>query len=483
MSVASIAHSSTWGETYAAFGTTLQHAGGVQLSDDGAGATWSIISSDEPFYFSAQGPNEGDPFTDTETEVRSTGNLIVLDETNNFVYAGTYEDGVWRYSRSTGQWSQIALSDGSAHCSNVGYSTCHIRTLVPDPSSDTTLFVGTYGNGAYRITNAHLTPSVNHIGSSPDFVEEIAFDTSDANRLYCACGKDGMRTAPSTDYTSWTTINDETNGPEWVAVAAGGGHVYAGAHNPAASASGYKSIKPMVSGDSTFNWSNLTSNATIDPETCGTATDWWLKDAESGAFLLGGVKHDVSMIATSGTQEVYVSGRSGVWRSLDDGEIWCPAVKGLGLTAPKDIGTSSTSGDEDRVYIGSTDWTFFRSEDNGATVTQKGVTGATYGFAVAVDIDSGSTSDVYLGVGTGKQSDHLGEVYSSDDRERAMGIHGAERRNGRARLPVGRGRGAAHWPCCWKGGDRYDRGRRRFGVWLVATRQRDRGVGTGGRAK
>jgi hypothetical protein len=408
MSVASIEYGSP-STVYSAYGVKHQNKGGIAKSVD-SGVTWTSVST--TLKFSGQGPNEGGPFVATPTDVRSTGNLIAFDNAHTKIYVGTYDQGLYRANAGTFEATPLVMGPGV--CTGVGWSNCYIRTVVAQPDDLTTLWVGTYGNGLYKVTgangtNATATPVSIGTCTCPH-VEELAFDSSVPNQyLYCACGTDGIYRAAK-PYNSWVQLSGIEAGPEWDAIAAGGGFVYAGAHNPANVGGVYRAVKKLPSSGST-TWTDIVT-ALGDPTICGTLTRWWIADADLGSYLLGGSRSDVAMLTVAGTK-VYAAGRAGVWRYDTVGTTWCPSVKGMGLTAPKDIATSSV--DDGRVYLGSTDWTFFNSSDHATTVTQQNMAlpGATYGFSVAVDPNTGSVSDVYLGVGSGNNRDGQGEVYWS----------------------------------------------------------------------
>jgi hypothetical protein len=419
MSIASLTYN---GNTlYAAYGVGSKDIGGVAKSADG-GLTWTVLNSS--LVFSGQGEN--DPPADG-TIVRPTGNLFAFDGLR--VYVGTYNDGVWRYNGSI--WEPIAL-DGDAEC---GGGKCAIRTLVQQPDDPTTLYVGTYGSGAYRITDADGAGIAASI-TSPANVEELVFDTSQSPAiLYCACGGSGVFRAPKGAappyYNNWTAYNlngsIETGGPQWVAIAAGGSptsFVYVGAHDPAVDTGRYKSVKRVSSAGGT-QWLDLTTDDNeISEDVCGATDDWWITPTSNTPWFLGRGNHDVAMLETVGNK-LYVAGRSGVWRfDPTEDKWWCPAVNGMGLTAPKDLGIATASGNAGRVYVAATDWQFFHSTDWFDSVTRTQVVGqdpATYGFSVAVDPvappSEDGVADVYLGIGAGRadEAGGAGEVYMSAD--------------------------------------------------------------------
>lgn len=421
--IATIAYSEANSSTvYAGLGNGS--AGGVLKSTNG-GQTWTQASTTPVFDALS---SSGGPFGSGSTQVRSLGNLIVVDDTNGIVYAGTYKGGVYGSTNGGGTWSPIALAPGDSHCTDWGQGrTCYIRTLLAQPDDPTTLYVGTFGDGGFKITNANSsTRQVTSLGMpSGTHAEEFVFDNATPTpRLWCACGDDGIFRA-SSPYTSWSSVNGsgiETTGPEWNAIAFDPvqSEIYVGATQAVDDGAGhYKSLKKRTG----TSWTDITTDPSkISNTVCGTtSTDWWLGDSTGAPdYVLGAQAYDPAMIVAN-DDNVYVAGKSGVWRSTDGGTggttDWSPCVQGLGVTVNNDLGTSPN--DPANAYIVDQDWTFLYSEDHGATVARHDPSASEKtGVSMAVDVQDGSVSDAYLGIGDTAQGptyNTAGDVFMSSD--------------------------------------------------------------------
>jgi hypothetical protein len=403
--------------------------GGVFRSMDG-GATWTPLTRDSDKVFNGQFTKAEGPLPGGPTTQRSSGNLISVDTQDGVVFFGTYRDGVWRYDVARDTWAQIALAPNTScvHDIPVAYVNCYIRTLIADPLDPDTLFVGTYGDQAFRISAAaRERPRVQQIPSSPLIVEELAFDMAHGV-LYCACGTDGVYKAVGSLHTNWRDTNlgsIETGGPtSWTAVATGAdGSAYVGAATPAADPNGtsWRSVKRLTWHGTA--WRELTTDPTkISIAVGGTDQEWWLGDPSYGRpiYLLGGPYFDASMILVEGSgpsARVYVTGRAGIWRSDDGGDTWNPYVQGIGASVIRDLRVPP-SPEESNLYIGAIDWTFLHSEDHGASVARRGTDvgpDVSAGFALAVDAQGTVPRDVYLGAGDPEEVAPSGQVYYDVD--------------------------------------------------------------------
>jgi len=431
--------------------------GGVFLSSDG-GVTWTPLTRDPQRVFNGQFTKAEGPLPGGPTTQRSSGSLISVDTEDHVVFFGTYRDGVWRYDVDQGTWAQIALAPDTScvHEAPVAYVNCYIRTLVADPFDPDTLFVGTYGDRAFRISAAaRERPRIQQIASAPLIVEELAFDTIHGI-LYCACGTDGIYKAPGLQHASWRDINlgtIETGGPtSWTAVAAASdGAVYVGAATPVADPNGtsWRALKKLPRHGTA--WQELTTDPTkISITVGGTTQDWWLGDPTYGRpiYMLGGPYFDASMLLVEGSgpsTRVYVAGRAGIWRSDNGGTNWNPYVQGLGASVVRDL-RAPPPPEEANLYIGAIDWTFLHSEDHGVTVARRGVgvgPDVSAGFAVAIDAQDAAPRDAYLAAGDPEELEPVGQIfYDADPQNSAWGSSGLDVTNcqdGASENPIGVG--------------------------------------------
>jgi hypothetical protein len=181
-------------------------------------------------------------------------------------------------------------------------------------------------------------------------------------------------------------------GSMWTSIAAwtgcdGATEVYAGADQSSPDAI-------VRSGDGGATWHSVTGDPTkIHPNVGGPGgAPWWLSTRPG--FMLGGKSSTPAQIALAidATQPcadpaVLVAGRSGIWRSGNDGGDWYPMVGGMGVTLIQDLAVDPHA--PASVDMVATDWTFLTSSDIGASVTSPVIKlAASTGFDVAIDSTS-----------------------------------------------------------------------------------------------
>ena len=107
---------------------------------------------------------------------------------------------------------------------------------------------------------------------------------------------------------------------------------------------------------------------------------------------------------------VFVAGRSGIWRSGNDGGDWYPMVGHMGVTLIQDLAVDPHA--PASVDMVATDWTFLTSSDTGASVTSPVIKlAASTGFDVAID-STVTPSRVYIATGN-RDGNRQGKIYSS----------------------------------------------------------------------
>src|SRR5262249_18303698 len=146
--------------------------------------------------------------------------------------------GLMRTTGAGATWTTIALGSDTTWCIWNDLAGCYITSLVQDPRRRNVLYVGTHGNGAFKVvgTNcsgagcaeAGVTPILAGAGSDPIVdAEELWFqETPDGTILMCACGRQGFYRG-SFPYTTLDQQNtglafDTTLGHETSFAAVGG---------------------------------------------------------------------------------------------------------------------------------------------------------------------------------------------------------------------------------------------------------------------
>ncbi|MGH2706538.1 MAG: hypothetical protein ACRDJ4_16065 [Actinomycetota bacterium] len=367
-------------------------AGGFYRTRDG-GLSWTRLSTAPQF----GGGNNDAPLPTTHP--RSTGNLIALDEGARRIYALTFSGGLMR------------STDGGTSWSTIGLAGRYGRSLVVDPGDPGTLFASTYetsGGSVWKITDAAGSAAATRLVKSPNEIEDLLVlgDT-----VYAA-GRPGIYARPvAGGDVAWST---RLGIQRWLSlagyVAPGGTHVlYAGSYKAEdADLNGmYESLKK--SSDGGLTWTNLTNSPrAIGFTVAGRSSLWWLP-AGSPQSMLGRLSYVASQIAIdpSDRSRLMVSGRSGVWRSIDEGANWTPAVKELNVTINRSIGVDPN--DSTRVYVGNTDWVVLQSTDALGSVRQERTPTGTRTIDIAFDC---STSPSRVFVATDADAAGSGEVWS-----------------------------------------------------------------------
>lgn len=379
--------------------------GGFLVSVDG-GRSWEVRSNVPQF----SGGNTGSGFPTLPTpHPRSTGDLIALDTAGGRIYVGTFSQGVMRSDDDGYTWPvTVALGAG----------TKYIRTIALDPSDTSVLYVGTHGDGAWKITNAHTgTPTATQLVNAPATVEGLKYI---GTTLYAVCGAYGVfRVTAGGD--TWTALNSgvDLTTSKWMSVA---GHVsgsqdiiYIGCATPEKVPQGggvafAKAILKSV--DSGATWTPITFDpAYVHTNYIGAdgnpgQREWWLPQTVSSILI-----HRNTFVAAhividpQNTNRIYVSGRSGGWRSDDAGLNWYPMVQGMAVTINR--GVAVDPNDANKVWIASTDWVIIKSANKARDIVQD-KPGPNTGYDLAFDA---TNSRLYAAFGH-RDENQNGKVYS-----------------------------------------------------------------------
>lgn len=405
MKVAAVKYSPvTQNKVYAAAGNKGA-GGGFLISTDG-GRSWTVQSTTPQF----SGGNTGSGFPNLPTpHPRSTGDLIALDTAGGRIYVGTFSQGVMRSDDDGATWPiTVALGAG----------TKYIRTIALDPSDTSVLYVGTYGDGAWKITDANTgSPTATQLAGAPAEVEALKYI---GTTLYAACGGSGIYRVTGAGAT-WTALNTGVDiaTSKWMSVA---GHVdggqdiiYVGCAYPEKVPQGggiayAKAILKSV--DSGASWTPITFDpAYVHTNYIGAdgnpgQREWWLPPTTSSILIYRNAYVAAHIVIDpNNTNRIYVAGRSGGWRSDDAGLNWYPIVQGLAVTINRSVAIDPN--DANKMWIASTDWVVIKSNDKGMTVVQDRP-GPNTGYDLMVDQP---TSRVYAAFGH-RDLNQNGKIYS-----------------------------------------------------------------------
>ncbi len=390
-------------------------SGGLFRSIDG-GDTWVLTAEGAKAQFSGNHPAASDPIPNAHP--RSNGDLIVVDPgentqsyTDDIVIAGTYKTGV-----------RLFAGGGDREVSAVN-TAGFVRALAHDPAIPDTVFAAiqfpnSAGNGIYRIDYSNPSAAKSTLEYATPLPEGVA--VLDSGNVYGAVSVNGI---VKYNGESWGLVNSGlaigNNNRQWTAVT---GYsvgdedvVYIGANNLGGTANGsnYSSVWRSVSGGS--SWEPLVDvNENVSDRIHGTSYDWWYR---TEAFQQGGLGRKNSVVSSIDVARggdavsddvIYVSGRGGLWKSSDGGELWEPAVFNMQATANNGVAVNPNN--PAQVVLANTDYVVLETRNGfqNADVSRDKPRGAeSKGFDVIFDAVA---NQLILGVGD-RDRNEGGELY------------------------------------------------------------------------
>ena len=341
---------------------------------------------------------------------RSVGKLIVLDpsQPNEYIYVGTYNQGVMRSSDDGATWTALGLGGQ------------YIRGMAIDPDNPQTLYAACYdtdkddtNEAVYKITNARGTPTVTRLDTSFKIAEELMVING---VLYVAANTAGVWKYSG---STWTQVYADTTPSLFYAIdgcwdaATGEAIIFAGTANNAKPVSGSAYLRYSIirSTDSGRTWSCLTdSEAKIHrnmPMGDAGGEIWWhsAHDQWSRA-IMGGVAYVSCQLVVDPTDtthnRLYSAGRAGTWRTdnaLAPDPDWYPAMRHMNVTINKCV--AADPNDANRVDCLDVDWVYLKSTDKLSHMYMNKPTEDSE-FCLALDstTNPAGASTVYLGAGT-----------------------------------------------------------------------------------
>jgi|GEM_PF-3347235 len=338
-------------------------SGGLFRSTNG-GDSWQLTGAGNDAQFSGNHSSHSDPLPNGHA--RSNGDLIVVVEgpnsgthTDDIVIAGTYKDGVVVFTQG-----------GNAIAAKVNTSG-FVRAIAYNPAVPTKAYAAiqfntSANNGIYEIdfsdiTNVKSTPVYNTL--RPEGLTVLG-----SGNVYAAISGQGIA---KYDGTTWALVNTglDINNPRrtWTAVT---GYlkgmkdvVYAGVNNLGGTANGSNYSSIWRTKDGGVSWVELVdANQNVNDQIYGQSYDWWYRIDAFPQAGLGRTNSVVSSIAVAQgalplavTDDIiYVSGRGGIWKSENGGNIWNPAVYNMQVTANRDVAVNPNN--PSQIAIGNTDY-------------------------------------------------------------------------------------------------------------------------------
>ncbi len=383
------------GKVYAGIGAQGS-GGGLYVSTD-YGRTWTLQSAVPQWSGGNTKTTPGLPVP----HPRSTGNLLELDESGGYLHAGTFDQGLMRSNDDGVNWTTIGLGGGTNYC----------RGMALDPADPTTLYVCIYqaaSPAVYKITNARdPTPTVTLLANSPNQIEELIV----LDGVIYAAGTGGIysKTTASGDIV-WTVLDSSINQATITGHVQGGNTIlYTGSYKALLIGSVYSNYKKSVDGGA--NWIELTTDPSkIHFTVVSRTTNWWLS-AVNPYGMLGGKRYIASQICINptNTNQIFVAGRAGAWRSDNGGTDWYPCVRDIALTI--NYGVKADPNDKNYVYVANSDWVAVRSSDRLQSIVSEKPANSNNAFTFAFDTST-TPSRAYIAVADAHTANSGGAVLS-----------------------------------------------------------------------
>lgn len=290
---------------------------------------------------------------------RTGRNSIAADPLNpNILFAGSYKDGIFKSSDGGKTWVKKGLKGKNVSSVLINSSNTKViyvsctksggkkSGLVEKDETEGGIYKSTDGGDSWPRVDTELND-----------VYQLAMDPKNPEIIYAACGEKGIFKTEDGGYswlnknrglkllmTKYLSLAIDPKNPDIVYVGSGyeRGHIY----------------KSTNGGD---NWICLTgSEKKIFPD------GWWISEMNQPGEE-GYVTNSIS-IDPKDTKRIYLSGRSGIWRSDDGGLTWHAKVKGLEATVINNIAIDLNM--PDKLYMAASDWILFQSMDGGKTITR-----------------------------------------------------------------------------------------------------------------
>jgi len=345
-------------------------SGGLFRSIDG-GNTWELTAAGNNAQFAGNHSADSDPLPSGHP--RSNGDLIVVDEgsntatfTDDIIITGTYKDGV-----------VIFTQGGDLEVSAVNTSG-FVRSIANNTTIPNTVFAAMYfndntQNGIYEIDYTNVsnpTSTLVYQTSNPEGITVL----SNGN-VYAAIGENGI---VKYNGTSWSLINtglsvNNTN-RQWTAVT---GYlldtsevIYAGTNNLGGNANGTNYSNIWRSVDSGNTWTPLiNANTNVSDQIYGQNYNWWFRTnafPQAGLGLKNSVVSSIDVARGSlpniiSDDIIYVSGRGGIWKSENGGDLWQPAVFNMQATSNNSVAVNTNN--PSQIVLANTDFVVLETSD------------------------------------------------------------------------------------------------------------------------
>jgi photosystem II stability/assembly factor-like uncharacterized protein len=314
--------------------------GGLFKSTD-KGESWQLLTRKVRFYGL------------THKQSRGKGLIIIDPLDSGTIYAGSHKDGIYKSKDGGDTWFYRGLKGE------------YISSIVINPINSQKIYVAAVKEnkkegGIYKsIDGGNNWKKLN---SKINDVNQLIMNPSNPDTLYAASGIHGVFKTTDGGVT-WVKKNKGLEGLllsklnlreiKYISLA-----IDPKNNNVIYTGSGIYRGQIYKSTNGGENWVKLISNKrNIHPG------GWWIRKRN----MLGGVSYSANSLSIDpkNNKRIYISGRSGIWRSDDGGKEWHAKVNNLGATCMNQIAIHPVT--PDTFFVGDGDWVMFRTFDGGKT--------------------------------------------------------------------------------------------------------------------
>ena len=320
--------------------------------------------------------------------------LVVDPSTPTTLYMGSEGGGVFKSADGGATWTAI----------NNGLTRLYVQALAIDPSTPTTLYAGTQGGGVFKSTDGGMNWTAPSAGIAGHYVQALVVDPLSPATVYAGTFGGVFKSADGG--VNWTQSNGGLTG---------GIYVYALAIDPVTPSTLYVATAGgslFKSVDAGANWSPAALAAgsvralTVDPMAPATlyaaagSGSALMKSMDGGASwstaIDGPAYQALSIVVDpADSSTIYAGTSGGLYRSDDAGMTWS-AVVSAQTQGEQYARVASVAVTPSAMFIGA--WGgVFKSSDSGANWVTANI-GLKIGKVRALLVDPGAPSTLYAGV-------------------------------------------------------------------------------------
>ena len=334
---------------------------------------------------------------------RDVGKLIAVDPANaNIIYVGTFNKGVQKSTNGGTSWSTLVLNGSQ------------INGVAFDSGF---LYIAAANDAVYRCTPSGGSLTKFTGSAKPSNPEELLVL---GGKLYAAANTGGVRrlnnASTANASAAWTNLNVGSPTALWCAIdgyISGSNHVIVVGNSEAEqNGSRYTTVMKCTNAQASsgFTWVNISSAGGItvnNTMAAGNGETYWRTDATKGVGYgnswgpdkkLDGANFNIDQIVIDpdDTNKIHVVGQMGIWRTLDGGTTWNPAVIGLSNAVLNTVTVDPNN--PGRVYVGDSDHFLWVIDDYAESMNYVTEPPAIGGKPICIALDVDANGLIYAGL-------------------------------------------------------------------------------------